>query len=86
MMFKHHRTFHTLFQKVIFDSYNFLKYQMTTLKTFFFDSWSKNKMFCTICSLFESIIVGKQLSEDGKIIFFFFLRISMKKEVLEMVK
>lgn len=36
---------------------------------FFCDSCSKNEMFCTICSLFESISVGKQLSEDGNFFF-----------------
>lgn len=36
---------------------------------FFCDSFSKNEMFCTICSLFESISVGKQLSEDDNFFF-----------------
>lgn len=36
----------------------------------FCDSCSKNEMFCTICSIFESISVGKQLSEDCNFFFF----------------
>lgn len=35
----------------------------------FCDSCSKNEMFCTICSIFESISVGKQLSEDCNFFF-----------------
>lgn len=39
------------------------------LEDFFCDSCSKNEMFRTICSPFESISVEKQLSEDGNFFF-----------------